>query len=66
MRRREFISALGSAVAMPFAARGQERERVRRIGIIFPATADDAEFQARLGAFHQGLQEAGWIIGRNV
>ena len=66
MRRREFIVGLGGAAVLPFAVRAQQRERMRRIGIIFPATADDAEFQARLGAFHQGLQEAGWTIGRNV
>jgi putative ABC transport system substrate-binding protein len=51
---------------MPLAARAQERERVRRIGVLMPATADDAEFQTLVGAFLQGLQQAGWTIGRNV
>src|SRR5258706_1940575 len=56
MRRREFITLLGSAtVASPIAARAQQPERMRRIGILLPAAADDAEYQARLGAFLQGL-----------
>jgi putative tryptophan/tyrosine transport system substrate-binding protein len=66
MRRREFIAALGSAAAWPLAAHAQQGERVRRIGVLLPAAADDPEFQARLAAFHQGLALAGWIIGRNV
>ena len=66
MRRREFIVALGGAAAMPLVARAQERERARRIGMLLPATADDAHSQARLGAFLQGLQQLGWSIGRNL
>jgi len=66
MRRREFIAGIGGAVAMPLAAHAQQAERMRRIGIILPATADDVEFQARVGAFLQGLQQSGWSIGRNV
>jgi putative ABC transport system substrate-binding protein len=66
MRRREFIAGLGSAAAWPLAARAQQRERMRRIGIVLPAAADDAEFQARFGAFLQGLALLGWSIGRNV
>ena len=65
MRRREFITLLGGAAAMsPLAARAQERERVRRIGVLLTAAADNAEFQARLGAFLQALGLQGWIIGR--
>jgi putative ABC transport system substrate-binding protein len=65
--RRELLAALGGAVAAwPLAARAQQRERMRRIGVLLPATADDAEFQARVGAFLQGLQQSGWSIGRNV
>ena len=65
--RREFISLLGgAATAWPVAARGQQGERVRRIGVLMPAAADDAEFQARVGAFQQGLALLGWTIGRNV
>src|SRR5262249_24781504 len=52
--------------AWPLAAGAQHRERVRLIGILLPATADNREFQARLGAFLQGLQQSGWSIGRNV
>ena len=67
MRRREFITLLGgTAVTWPLAARAQQPERMRRIGILLPATSDDPEFQARVGAFLQGLQQSGWAIGRNV
>ena len=65
MRRREFIGFLGSAAAWPLAARAQQGG-VRHIGVLTPLAADDAESQARHGAFLQGLQEAGWSIGRNV
>jgi putative ABC transport system substrate-binding protein len=66
MKRREFIAGLGAATAWPLAARAQQPERMRRIGILLPATADDAEFQARFGAFLQALALLGWAIGRNV
>ena len=67
MRRREFITLLGGAAATwPLAARAQQGERIRRIGILLAATADDAEFQARVGAFLQALALLGWTIGRNV
>src|SRR5882724_4478483 len=68
MRRREFLSVLaGVAVAAwPLVARTQQPERMRRIGIILPAAADDAEYQAWVGAFLQGLALLGWTIGRNV
>jgi putative ABC transport system substrate-binding protein len=65
MRRREFIAGLGAA-AWPVAARAQRGERIRRIGVLLPAAAEDTEYQARLGAFHQGLAPLGWTIGRNV
>ena len=65
--RREFITLLGGAVvAWPLAARAQQPERVRRVGMILPAITQDDAFQDRIGAFLQGLQEAGWSIGRNV
>ena len=66
MRRREFIAGLGSVAVWPVVARAQQTEQVRRIGILLPAAADDAEFQARLGAFLQALALSGWSIGRNV
>src|SRR5258708_36633752 len=66
MKRREFIALLGGAAAWPLAARAQAREQTRRIGVLLPAAVDDAEFQARLGAFLQELQQLGWSIGRNL
>jgi putative ABC transport system substrate-binding protein len=66
MRRREFISLLGGAAAWPLAARAQQRERIRRIGVLMPLAADDAAAQARNAAFLQGLQQLGWTIGQNV
>ena len=66
MRRREFITVFGGAAAWPLAARAQQREQMRRIGVLMNLTADDAEGQGRLAAFMQGLQEAGWSVGRNV
>jgi putative ABC transport system substrate-binding protein len=53
MQRRQFIAGLGSAAAWPLAARAQQPERMRRIGMLLPAAADDAQFQARVAAFYQ-------------
>jgi len=67
MKRRAFITLLGgAAVVWPLAARAQQRERMRRVGVLMNLTPDDVEGQARLAAFLQGLQEAGWAVGRNV
>ena len=66
MRRRDFVSLIGGATVWPLTAGAQQRERMRRIGVILPATADDAEFQTWLGGFQQGLAQLGWIIGSNV
>jgi ABC-type uncharacterized transport system substrate-binding protein len=67
MRRRDFITGVvGLAGAWPLAARAQRGERIRRIGILLPAASDDAQFQAWVGAFLQGLALLGWAIGRNV
>jgi putative ABC transport system substrate-binding protein len=66
MRRREFITLLGgAAVAWPLAARAQQGDQMRRIGVL-SALADDAVAQARNAAFLQGLQQLGWTVGRNV
>ena len=67
MRRRDFIKGIvGSATARPLVARAQQGDRVRRIGMLMNTGADDPEAPALVGAFSQGLAEAGWIIGRNA
>jgi len=66
MRRRAFITLLGGAAAWPLAARAQQAERIRRIGVLMPAAADDRDAQDRLASFLQGLQQSGWSVGRNV
>jgi len=67
IRRREFIALLGSATTWPIAARGQQRERMRWIGVLIGGlAADDPAWQARGNGFVQGLQELGWSVGRNV
>jgi putative tryptophan/tyrosine transport system substrate-binding protein len=66
MRRREFIAGLGGAAAWPLAARAQQRERVRRIGVLMGMAADDPESQVRLAAFAQGLQQLGWTVSQNI
>src|SRR5215469_3175326 len=64
--RRKFLATLGGAVAWPLAARAQQAERVRRIGVLMTQAQDDPEGQNRLLALAQGLQESGRTIGRNV
>jgi putative ABC transport system substrate-binding protein len=64
MRRRQFISLVGGAAALPFAARAQER--MRRIGVLNSLAADNPESRARLAAFLKGLEQLGWIDGRNM
>ena len=66
MKRRDFITLLGGAAAWPLAARAQQPERMRRIGVLMNLTADDPEAPGRVAAFAQGLGELGWTIGRNV
>jgi ABC-type uncharacterized transport system substrate-binding protein len=67
MKRRRFIALLGgAAAAWPLAVRAQQRERMRLIGVLQPAAADDPVFQARVGAFLQELALLGWSIGRNL
>jgi putative ABC transport system substrate-binding protein len=67
MKRRKFITLLGGAAAVwPLAAWAQQGERMRRIGVLLPATSDDLRFQTLVGAFLQGLALLGWSIGRNV
>jgi hypothetical protein len=67
MKRREFITLVGgAAVARPATARAQQGNGMRRVGVFWPLTADDAEVQARNAAFLQRLSELGWTVGRNL
>src|SRR5437764_15361469 len=67
LRRREFITLLGGAVAAwPLAARAQQSERVRRVGVLTNLAADDPEGQVRFTAFAQGLAQLGWAVGQNL
>src|SRR5262245_39713412 len=64
--RRKFLATLGGAAVWPLVARAQQSGRTRHIGVLLPAAADDAGFQAPFGAFLQELALLGWTIGRNV
>jgi ABC-type uncharacterized transport system substrate-binding protein len=64
--RREFITLLGGAAAWPLAARAQQGERLRRIGVLMPLAADDPVGQARIAALREGLEKLGWTEGRNI
>jgi len=66
MRRRQFFTLLGGAAAWPLAAHAQQGERVRRVGMLLPATADDSEYPMLVKTFVEGLQQLGWTEGRNV
>ena len=66
MRRREFITLLGGAVAWPLSARAQQPDRIRRVGVLMGLAEDDPDSKARLGAFRQGLEKLGWSEGRNI
>jgi putative ABC transport system substrate-binding protein len=67
MRRREFISLLGGATALlPLGARAQKQERMRRIGVLIPTTTDDPQQRRRIAGLLQGLQQLGWMVGRDL
>src|SRR5258708_3330704 len=67
VRRRDFITAIaGLAAAWPLAARAQQPDRIRRIGVLVGLAEDDPEMTARLAGFRQGLEKRGWSEGRNV
>jgi putative tryptophan/tyrosine transport system substrate-binding protein len=66
MKRRQFITLLGGASAWPLAARAQQGERMRRIGVLMPLAADDPIGQARIAALREGLEKLGWTDGRNI
>jgi putative ABC transport system substrate-binding protein len=66
IRRREFIAAIGGAAAWPLAARAQQGDRVRRIGVLMAGDENDPLYKPRLSAFTQALADLGWTDGRNV
>src|SRR5215472_9984554 len=66
MKRREFIGGLGGAAVWPLAARGQQGERARRIGVLVPYDENDPEYKRRISAFTQALADLGWTDGRNL
>src|SRR5262252_6419527 len=67
MRRREFVTVLsGAAIAWPLAARAQQPDRMRRIGVVMGFAESDWEGQALVAAFRDGLQKLGWAEGRNI
>ena len=66
MQRRDFITLLAGSITWPPAAHAQQADRVRHIGVLLNAPADNADYQAWVGAFRQALQELGWVDGRNV
>jgi putative ABC transport system substrate-binding protein len=66
MKRRQFITLLGGAAAWPLAARAQQSERVRRVGVLMSFAASDPDAQLRIGVFDKGMRDLGWIEGRNL
>src|SRR5260370_16198286 len=66
IQRREFIVSLSSMAAWPLTARAQQADRMRRIGLLMNRAPDNPDGQDRIAAFHPGLQELGWSVGRNV
>ena len=66
MKRRQFITLLGTAAAWPLAARAQQGERMRRVGFLHPYTENDPEVLSRVVAFRQGLEALGWTENRNI
>ena len=66
MRRREFIAIAGAAAAWPLTARGQQSERMRRVGIFMPLRENDQQSQLRIAAFSQMLRQIGWVEGQTI
>jgi putative tryptophan/tyrosine transport system substrate-binding protein len=66
MRRREFFAVLGAAAVWPATARSQPRQSIKRVAIFTALAADDPKMLSRIAAFHQGMQELGWVVGRNL
>ena len=66
MRRRNFIQGIAASTVWSFAARAQQRERMRSVGVLTPFTPHDSEGQNRVTAFVQALQQLGWSVGQNI
>jgi putative ABC transport system substrate-binding protein len=66
MRRRDFVRGIAGAIGWPIAARAQQQDRQRRVGVLLPIVKDDPEYQPWLAAFRQALQDLGWVDGRNI
>ena len=66
IRRREFITGLGGAAAWPMVARAQQRERVRKVGVLLSFAGDDPEVPPRLAALRRELERLGWSEGREL
>ena len=66
MRRREFIAGVGSVAAWPVVARGQQPERMRRVGVLMGFPETDTQAQTYMAAFREGLHKLGWMEGRNI
>ena len=66
MKRRDFITLFGGAATWPIAARAQQPDRMRRIGVLMGYAESDREGQANVAAFQGGLQKLGWTEGRNI
>jgi putative ABC transport system substrate-binding protein len=66
LRRREFIAGLGGAAALPLAARAQQGDRVRRVGVLMPVDENDPAAKTMVSAFTQALADLGWADGRNA
>ena len=66
MKRREFITLLGGATAWPLAARAQQGERMRRIGVLMGSAESDPEYQGSVASFRDALAKLGWVEGRNL
>src|ERR1700676_3596570 len=66
MQRRDFIALLGGAAALPLAARAQQAQRPRRIGVLIASDENEPLVRSRVAAFRQGLNDLGWFEGRNL
>ena len=66
IRRREFITLVGSAATWPLAARAQQGDRVRRVGVLMNAAATEVEYQGYLAAFRSEMRRLGWSEGQNL